>query len=162
MAEFDSIEIVDGLTESTNRVSLKAVFSQFGMVEVCWVPPPHLRQQEHAFVRYGSKEIAAQALEACQNGIVYLDGLMLRAQMRMQNGGGKSGKGGGRGGGGGRRPRSRSSSSTPPRQREIARRRRAGGNRGRDSRSRSRGRRDSRGRGHRPRYGGRGSRVPTW
>mmetsp|Transcript_71876 Transcript_71876/g.191725 ORF Transcript_71876/g.191725 Transcript_71876/m.191725 type:complete len:171 (+) Transcript_71876:50-562(+) len=161
MAFNDSIDIISGLTEGTNRVSLKSVFSQFGEVEVCWVPPPNQRNDAYAFIRFKSKDIAALALQACSEGRVFLDGMPLMARARPNNAGpgSKGGKGEGRGGrqrGG----RSRSSSSTPPRLREMERRRReqrggGGGGSGRSRRSRSRehrggrGRRDSRGRNDR-------------
>mmetsp|Transcript_36788 Transcript_36788/g.80391 ORF Transcript_36788/g.80391 Transcript_36788/m.80391 type:complete len:145 (-) Transcript_36788:58-492(-) len=138
---FDSIEIVEGLTEYSNRVNLKSVFSQFGEVEVCWVPPPNQRQDVFAFIRFRNRETAATALQACQNGAVFLDGMFVKARPRQNTGPGSKGtgsKGGGKGG------RSRSSSSTPPRLRAMERRRRE--QRDRRSRSRDRRRRDSRGR----------------
>eukprot|EP00746_Dinoflagellata_sp_MGD_P141611 gnl/MRDRNA2_/MRDRNA2_74690_c0_seq1.p1 gnl/MRDRNA2_/MRDRNA2_74690_c0~~gnl/MRDRNA2_/MRDRNA2_74690_c0_seq1.p1 ORF type:complete len:236 (+),score=60.20 gnl/MRDRNA2_/MRDRNA2_74690_c0_seq1:78-785(+) len=78
-----SIELTSGITPVTSRVALKALFSQFGEVDAAWLPPPEMRDTEQSYLRFENRQAAEKALKACQDGVLYIDGLCIRAQWRV-------------------------------------------------------------------------------
>lgn len=78
-----SIELTSGITPVTSRVALKALFSQFGEVDAAWLPPPEMRDKEQSYLRFDTRQAAEKALKACQDGVLYIDGLCIRAQWRI-------------------------------------------------------------------------------
>jgi len=59
----DALNLTAGITEFSSRMSLKAMFSQFGEVTSCWVPPVESRRNETAWVKF-DKTIQAEAKNA--------------------------------------------------------------------------------------------------
>eukprot|EP00747_Dinoflagellata_sp_TGD_P167755 gnl/TRDRNA2_/TRDRNA2_192790_c0_seq1.p1 gnl/TRDRNA2_/TRDRNA2_192790_c0~~gnl/TRDRNA2_/TRDRNA2_192790_c0_seq1.p1 ORF type:complete len:628 (-),score=172.71 gnl/TRDRNA2_/TRDRNA2_192790_c0_seq1:59-1942(-) len=143
-----TLEIVEGITEHSNRVALKGVFSAFGDVLACWVPPIDRREIDCASVRFALQPSAEAAKTACDAGQVFFQGLPVKVRYRVGGGprvgnsdvgnavGGNSPS---RGGNQNRGRRSRSRDNRRDRGRRSRSRRRPG-------RSRSRARKRSRSR----------------
>ncbi|CAE7880960.1 unnamed protein product, partial [Symbiodinium microadriaticum] len=53
-----ALNLTAGITEFSSRMSLKSMFSQFGEVTSCWVPPVEARRKETAWVKF---QTSAQA-----------------------------------------------------------------------------------------------------
>jgi len=81
------LEVAEGITEHSSRVALKGVFQNFGDVVACWVPPIDRRHQDRASVRFGNAQSAEAAKAACDQGQVYLQGMVLKVDWR--HGGGR-------------------------------------------------------------------------
>jgi len=81
-----TLEICDGITEHANRVALKGVFSAFGDVLACWVPPIDRRHVDAASVRFAAAESAECAKVACDQGQVFFQGLPLKVKWRAGGG----------------------------------------------------------------------------
>mmetsp|Transcript_53096 Transcript_53096/g.84472 ORF Transcript_53096/g.84472 Transcript_53096/m.84472 type:complete len:208 (+) Transcript_53096:166-789(+) len=81
-----TLEITDGITEHANRVALKGVFSAFGDVLACWVPPIDRRGVDNASVRFAVAQSAESAKAACDAGQVFFQGLPLKAKWRSGGG----------------------------------------------------------------------------
>jgi len=81
-----TIEICEGITEHANRVALKGVFSAFGDVLACWVPPIDRRGVDSASVRFAAAESAECAKTACDAGQVFFQGLPLKVKWRAGGG----------------------------------------------------------------------------
>merc|ERR1719478_2067092 len=81
-----TLEICDGITEHANRVALKGVFSAFGDVLACWVPPIDRRGVDAASVRFATAESAECAKTACDQGQVFFQGLPLKVKWRAGGG----------------------------------------------------------------------------
>ncbi|CAK0789827.1 unnamed protein product [Prorocentrum cordatum] len=69
------------------RLGLKGLFSQFGEVAACWLPPLDKRGKEPAYVKFSRPDAAQAALqdgggEACNDSLIYLDGVRLNAAFR--------------------------------------------------------------------------------
>lgn len=128
----NTLEIYEGITEHSSRVALKGVFSAFGDVLACWVPPVDRRGIDNASVRFASAMSAEAAKQACDQQQVFFQGLPLKVKYRVGGGPrvGNSDVGNIVGG------------NSPSRQKKEAEQRR-----GRASRSRDRRRSGSRGRG---------------
>ena len=58
------------------------MFSQFGEVTSCWVPPVEARRKETAWVKFQTSAQAEAALLAVQAGQIYLDGVKVEAEWR--------------------------------------------------------------------------------
>merc|ERR1719436_49481 len=58
------------------------MFTQFGEVSACWVSPLEQRGKERAYVRFHRPESAQNALQACNAGQVFLDGVKVDAVWR--------------------------------------------------------------------------------
>lgn len=82
----DTLEITEGITENANRVALKGVFSNFGDVLACWVPPVDRRGVDAASVRFSNPAAAEAALQACEAGHVFFQGLQLKCRYRTGGG----------------------------------------------------------------------------
>lgn len=76
------LDITGGLTEYTNRVGLKTLLSQYGEVDVCWIPPVWDRNKSNAYVKFKDEGACALALQAIQGQQVRLHGIPLEAQYR--------------------------------------------------------------------------------
>jgi len=81
-----TLEITEGITEHANRVALKGVFSAFGDVLACWVPPIDRRGVDAASVRFALAESAECAKQACDAGQVFFQGLPLKVNWRSGGG----------------------------------------------------------------------------
>lgn len=81
-----TLEITDGITEHANRVALKGVFSAFGDVLACWVPPIDRRGVDNASVRFAASAAAEAAKTACDAGQVFFQGLPLVVKWRAGGG----------------------------------------------------------------------------
>lgn len=81
-----TLEIIEGITEHANRVALKGVFSAFGDVLACWVPPIDRRGVDAASVRFATAESAECAKVACDAGQVFFQGLPLKVKWRAGGG----------------------------------------------------------------------------
>ena len=81
------IEITSGITELTNRVGLKQLFSQFGEVDVCWIPPLWERTTEVSYVKFKSADAAADALASMEAGRLTINGPLLAGRYRPPGGG---------------------------------------------------------------------------
>jgi len=81
-----TLEIYEGITEHANRVALKGVFSAFGDVLACWVPPIDRRGVDHASVRFATAIAAEAAKQACDAGQVFFQGLPVRVKWRVGGG----------------------------------------------------------------------------
>jgi len=81
-----TLEITEGITEHANRVALKGVFSAFGDVLACWVPPIDRRHVDAASVRFAVAESAECAKVACDQGQVFFQGLPLKVKWRAGGG----------------------------------------------------------------------------
>eukprot|EP00747_Dinoflagellata_sp_TGD_P206794 gnl/TRDRNA2_/TRDRNA2_80449_c0_seq1.p1 gnl/TRDRNA2_/TRDRNA2_80449_c0~~gnl/TRDRNA2_/TRDRNA2_80449_c0_seq1.p1 ORF type:complete len:192 (-),score=42.45 gnl/TRDRNA2_/TRDRNA2_80449_c0_seq1:42-617(-) len=77
-----SIDLIQGITEFTSRNSLKQLFTQFGEVASCWVPPAGFRGKEVAYVKFVTTYAAEQALNAANSGQLFLDGVTVKAAWR--------------------------------------------------------------------------------
>jgi len=82
----DTLEIIAGITENANRVALKGVFANFGDVLACWVPPVDRRATDAASVRFSQPAAAEAALQACESGHVFFQGLPLKARWKTSGG----------------------------------------------------------------------------
>mmetsp|Transcript_88317 Transcript_88317/g.152915 ORF Transcript_88317/g.152915 Transcript_88317/m.152915 type:complete len:665 (-) Transcript_88317:47-2041(-) len=134
-----TLEITGGITEHANRVALKGVFSAFGDVLACWVPPIDRRGVDNASVRFAQAQAADSAKQACDAGQVFFQGLPLKVKWRTGGGPrvGNSDIGGSVGGNSPTRPRGEKRSRSPGSRMLTA----GPSRRGRDrSRSRSRNR----------------------
>eukprot|EP00929_Paragymnodinium_shiwhaense_P120634 TRINITY_DN92625_c0_g1_i1.p1 TRINITY_DN92625_c0_g1~~TRINITY_DN92625_c0_g1_i1.p1 ORF type:complete len:626 (+),score=176.77 TRINITY_DN92625_c0_g1_i1:146-2023(+) len=80
------LEVNEGITEHSSRVALKGVFSNFGDVVACWVPPIDRRRVDLASVRFAAAASAEAAKQACDAGQVFLQGMQLKVQWRMGGG----------------------------------------------------------------------------
>eukprot|EP00435_Cladocopium_sp_Y103_P067548 s880_g30.t1 len=78
-----ALDLVQGITEYSSRIALKMLFTQFGEVTACWIPPLEHRSNERAYVKFGTTKAAQAAFEASQAGQLFLDGVALRAEWRM-------------------------------------------------------------------------------
>lgn len=78
-----ALDLTEGITEYSSRISLKMLFGQFGVVSACWIPPLEHRGTERAYVKFGTEAAAKAALYAAEAGQLYLDGVNLKAQWRM-------------------------------------------------------------------------------
>eukprot|EP00931_Biecheleriopsis_adriatica_P121330 TRINITY_DN96411_c0_g1_i1.p1 TRINITY_DN96411_c0_g1~~TRINITY_DN96411_c0_g1_i1.p1 ORF type:complete len:229 (-),score=54.71 TRINITY_DN96411_c0_g1_i1:51-737(-) len=77
-----ALNLTAGITEFSSRMSLKSMFSQFGEVTSCWVPPVEARRKETAWVKFNTQAQAEAALAACEAGQIYLDGVKVIAEWR--------------------------------------------------------------------------------
>mmetsp|Transcript_59287 Transcript_59287/g.111089 ORF Transcript_59287/g.111089 Transcript_59287/m.111089 type:complete len:210 (-) Transcript_59287:63-692(-) len=77
-----ALNLTAGITEFSSRMSLKSMFSQFGEVTSCWVPPVEARRKETAWVKFSTGAQAEAALTAVQAGQIYLDGVKVSAEWR--------------------------------------------------------------------------------
>mmetsp|Transcript_54938 Transcript_54938/g.156372 ORF Transcript_54938/g.156372 Transcript_54938/m.156372 type:complete len:175 (-) Transcript_54938:17-541(-) len=77
-----TIDLVEGITEASSRIGLKGLFSQFGEVAACWLPPLDKRGKEPAYVKFSRPDAAQAALQACNDSLIYLDGVRLNAAFR--------------------------------------------------------------------------------
>eukprot|EP00435_Cladocopium_sp_Y103_P045337 s569_g13.t1 len=77
-----ALNLTSGITEFSSRMSLKSMFSQFGEVTSCWVPPVEARRKETAWVKFSTSAQAEAALLAVQAGQIYLDGVKVEAEWR--------------------------------------------------------------------------------
>jgi len=135
------LEVTDGITEHSSRVALKGVFSNFGDVVACWVPPIDRRATDKASVRFGTAASAEAAKTACDSGQVFLQGMQVKCEWRVGGGRrvGNSDLGGEQAGGD--VSRSLALKDKEPRARaKRSRSRRRSRSRGRRSRSRKRSR----------------------
>eukprot|EP00930_Biecheleria_cincta_P024656 TRINITY_DN17632_c1_g1_i1.p1 TRINITY_DN17632_c1_g1~~TRINITY_DN17632_c1_g1_i1.p1 ORF type:complete len:236 (+),score=50.13 TRINITY_DN17632_c1_g1_i1:22-708(+) len=78
-----ALDLVQGITEHSSRIALKMMFSQFGEVTACWIPPLEHRGNERSYVKFGTTKAAQAAFEASQAGQLLLDGVKLTAEWRM-------------------------------------------------------------------------------
>ncbi|CAK9022015.1 unnamed protein product [Durusdinium trenchii] len=78
-----ALDLVQGITEYSSRIALKMLFTQFGEVTACWIPPLEHRSNERAYVKFGTTKAAQAAYEASQAGQLFLDGVALKAEWRM-------------------------------------------------------------------------------
>mmetsp|Transcript_338 Transcript_338/g.1164 ORF Transcript_338/g.1164 Transcript_338/m.1164 type:complete len:222 (-) Transcript_338:87-752(-) len=79
-----ALDLTHGITEFSSRIALKMLFAQFGEVTACWIPPLEHRNQERAYVKFATNMAAQGALDAANAGQLFLDGVPLGAQWRMQ------------------------------------------------------------------------------
>jgi hypothetical protein len=63
-------------------MTLKALFSQFGEVTACWIPPLEDRGKVNAYVKFGSAVAAETAMEAVTSGSFFMDGVAVKANWR--------------------------------------------------------------------------------
>ncbi|CAK9033032.1 unnamed protein product [Durusdinium trenchii] len=77
-----ALNLTAGITEFSSRMSLKSMFSQFGEVTSCWVPPVEARRKETAWVKFSTSAQAEAALNAVSAGQIYLDGVKVEAEWR--------------------------------------------------------------------------------
>mmetsp|Transcript_110132 Transcript_110132/g.310510 ORF Transcript_110132/g.310510 Transcript_110132/m.310510 type:complete len:265 (-) Transcript_110132:77-871(-) len=75
-----TLDIIDGITVHTGRSALVQIFSQFGKVAACWIPPADHRKTERAYVKFGTTSAAQAALDAADAGMIYNHGLMLKCE----------------------------------------------------------------------------------
>jgi len=80
------IEVCEGITEHSSRVALKGVFSNFGDVVACWVPPIDRRGMDNASVRFAEAASAEAAKIACDAGQVFLQGMQVKVLWRTGGG----------------------------------------------------------------------------
>lgn len=78
-----ALDLTQGITEYSSRIALKSLFSQFGEVTACWIPPLEHRTGERAYVKFGTTAAAKAALDASNAGALFLDGTNLRAEWRL-------------------------------------------------------------------------------
>uniref|UniRef100_A0A7S0ZNM7 RRM domain-containing protein n=1 Tax=Noctiluca scintillans TaxID=2966 RepID=A0A7S0ZNM7_NOCSC len=78
-----ALDLTQGITEFSSRIALKMLFGQFGEVAACWVPPLEKRGKEPAYVKFGTSNAAQLALDAANSGQLYLDGVRVQAQWRV-------------------------------------------------------------------------------
>eukprot|EP00928_Gymnodinium_smaydae_P052161 TRINITY_DN3592_c0_g1_i1.p1 TRINITY_DN3592_c0_g1~~TRINITY_DN3592_c0_g1_i1.p1 ORF type:complete len:257 (-),score=49.42 TRINITY_DN3592_c0_g1_i1:127-831(-) len=79
-----ALDIVDGITEFTGRAALLQLFSQFGKVTTCWIPPVDTRHYERSYVRFEKPAAAEAALDASNKGLLYNFGSRVRVEWRVQ------------------------------------------------------------------------------
>merc|ERR550532_2496322 len=77
-----ALDLTQGITEFSSRIALKMMFAQFGEVAACWIPPLENRGKEPAYVKFNRPEAAQSALDACNGGQIYLDGVRVAAEWR--------------------------------------------------------------------------------
>mmetsp|Transcript_77542 Transcript_77542/g.179757 ORF Transcript_77542/g.179757 Transcript_77542/m.179757 type:complete len:176 (+) Transcript_77542:155-682(+) len=77
-----TIEITDGVYSTTTRNWLKKEMEQFGEVDVCHMGKRDNPQEEPPWVRFCDPRSAEKAMAAIQAGQVFLDGLMIKAELR--------------------------------------------------------------------------------
>ncbi|CAD7950232.1 unnamed protein product [Amoebophrya sp. A120] len=77
------LEITQGIAEFSNRVGLKTLMSQYGEVDVCWIPPYMDRDKDVAYVKFKSSESAELAMKAMTQGLVMMHGVQLQGRYRM-------------------------------------------------------------------------------
>eukprot|EP00927_Polykrikos_kofoidii_P043777 TRINITY_DN3786_c0_g1_i2.p1 TRINITY_DN3786_c0_g1~~TRINITY_DN3786_c0_g1_i2.p1 ORF type:complete len:343 (+),score=80.69 TRINITY_DN3786_c0_g1_i2:111-1139(+) len=80
-----TIDLVQGITELSNRAQVKALFEQFGEVTACWLPPRGLREGpkcERGYVKFSRSHAAEAAFEACKDGKVILWDIPVKAVWR--------------------------------------------------------------------------------
>mmetsp|Transcript_46675 Transcript_46675/g.99660 ORF Transcript_46675/g.99660 Transcript_46675/m.99660 type:complete len:179 (+) Transcript_46675:143-679(+) len=82
MSDRLSLDLTEGITEFSSRMSLKMMFAQFGEVQACWIPPLENRGREPAYVKFLKHEAAQVALDACKAGQIFLDGVQVSADWR--------------------------------------------------------------------------------
>merc|ERR1740121_1908058 len=63
-----TIDLIEGINEASSRIGLKGLFSQFG--------------EEPAYVKFSRPDAAQAALQACNDNLIYLDGVRLNAAFR--------------------------------------------------------------------------------
>lgn len=78
-----ALDLVAGITDYSSRIALKMLFSQFGNVTACWIPPLEHRGNERAYVKFSTSAAAQAALDASNANQLYLDGVLLRAEWRL-------------------------------------------------------------------------------
>eukprot|EP00928_Gymnodinium_smaydae_P043795 TRINITY_DN2927_c2_g1_i1.p2 TRINITY_DN2927_c2_g1~~TRINITY_DN2927_c2_g1_i1.p2 ORF type:complete len:223 (-),score=72.71 TRINITY_DN2927_c2_g1_i1:39-707(-) len=78
-----ALDLTEGITQYSSRMSLKMLFGQFGEVSACWVPPLEHRGKEPAYVKFQRTEAAQAAFDAIGTGQLYLDGVKLTCEWRM-------------------------------------------------------------------------------
>ncbi|CAE8608454.1 unnamed protein product, partial [Polarella glacialis] len=78
-----ALNLTEGITQMSSRISLKMMFAQFGEVTSCWVPPLENRGKETAWVKFDKPGAAQAALDACVAGQIYLDGVKVSAEWRL-------------------------------------------------------------------------------
>lgn len=81
-----TLEIVEGISEHANRVALKGVFTAFGDVLACWVPPIDRRGIDTGSVRFATSESANAAKQACDAGQVFFQGIPMKVKFRLGGG----------------------------------------------------------------------------
>jgi len=69
-----SIDILAGLTEFTGSAELEALFSRFGDIEACFVPPVNHRRKDPGFLQFSTFQAATAAIEACSRAEIELQG----------------------------------------------------------------------------------------
>mmetsp|Transcript_128 Transcript_128/g.357 ORF Transcript_128/g.357 Transcript_128/m.357 type:complete len:151 (-) Transcript_128:83-535(-) len=85
-AQGTMLDVIEGVTPLTNRQQFKATFANFGEVIDCFNPRSQeekRRAGEFPYIRYRSSYAAEAALAACESGIVFLDGRLVRARWRQ-------------------------------------------------------------------------------
>eukprot|EP00931_Biecheleriopsis_adriatica_P052272 TRINITY_DN30391_c0_g1_i2.p1 TRINITY_DN30391_c0_g1~~TRINITY_DN30391_c0_g1_i2.p1 ORF type:complete len:286 (+),score=50.33 TRINITY_DN30391_c0_g1_i2:119-859(+) len=78
-----ALDLTSGITAYSSRIALKMMFSQFGEVTACWIPPLEHRSNERAYVKFGTTKAAQAAFNASEAGQLFLDGVSLKAEWRM-------------------------------------------------------------------------------
>lgn len=81
-----TLEITEGISENANRVALKGVFTAFGDVLACWVPPIDRRGIDNGSVRFADAQAAENAKQACDAGQVFFQGIPLKVKWRVGGG----------------------------------------------------------------------------
>eukprot|EP00392_Amoebophrya_sp_AT5.2_P009804 g9832.t1 len=118
------LEITEGIAEFSNRVGLKTLMSQYGEVDVCWIPPYMEREKEVAYVKFKTADSAELAMSAMTQGLVQMHGVLLQGRYRMglppktnpdadKGGAGESPESSSRGGGAGASSKQSSAASVP-------------------------------------------------
>merc|ERR1740138_1161935 len=77
-----TIDLTAGITEMSSRMTLKALFSQFGEVTACWIPPLENRGTQPAYVKFGSAVAAEAAMAAVATGTFLMDGVAVKAEWK--------------------------------------------------------------------------------
>jgi len=77
-----TIEITDGVVETTSRMWLKKEMERFGEVDVCHMGNRNNPTEEPPWVRFTRPNSAESALAAIRAGQVFVDGLMVKADWR--------------------------------------------------------------------------------
>lgn len=82
----NTIEITEGVVESTTRMWLKREMERFGQVEVCHMGNRQNPKGEPPWVRFASSKSAEQALDAIKKGEVFVDGIQIKAERSNKRG----------------------------------------------------------------------------
>mmetsp|Transcript_84649 Transcript_84649/g.140109 ORF Transcript_84649/g.140109 Transcript_84649/m.140109 type:complete len:177 (-) Transcript_84649:8-538(-) len=80
--ERTSLDLTQGITPYSSRLSLKMLFAQFGEVASCWIPHVDHRGKDNAYVRFETTAAAQRALDAAGTGQLFLDGVAVKAEWR--------------------------------------------------------------------------------